>query len=86
MKPSKAFLINSLIFASVSIFIISCQKNVSSAHGSQTGSATSQNAANLEIPGTGTDCQKDHNPFTNFNSSPNQGTATSLWLSIHTKN
>jgi len=27
----------------------------------------------------------DHNPYTDFNSSSNQGTATTLWLNIHTK-
>jgi len=79
MKQSKSFLINALIFSSVSIFAVSCQKNVSSSPGSQ--SLTGQNASNDE-----TDCQKIHNPFTNFNNTPNGvGVETSLWINIHTK-
>lgn len=79
MKQSKSFLINALIFSSASIFAVSCQKNVSSSPGSR--SITSQEASNDEV-----DCQKIHNPFTNFNNTPGGGgTPTSLWINVHTK-
>lgn len=80
MKQPRSTFINTLVFSAVSMFAVSCQKNVESSQSSGLAIATTQNVSNEE-----TDCQKIHNPFTNFNNTPIAGTASSLWINVHTK-
>ena len=76
MTTTKSIILNSATFIAVSMFLVSCQKNVTTVPSFMVSGVSVNNAVYAQTASI---------TFTNFNASSNPGTATSLWLNIHTK-